>query len=347
MLKQIDWAEERTYNTDTESEPIEFYTRALCASRNFDLLLGYFSSAAINVLSLGFAKFISTGGKLRMIINDVLSEKDKDVIIKVSEGYIYQLPFDIENFAELKSRLDDYDLHFFNCMGWLIQNDRIELKIIRPKNKRGISHYKSGVFTDGVEKIGFKGSCNFTYYGLLENLEEVVGLYKSVCLINRINRFFGTNWKADTREFASTNIRRLPEYGRANIYITCVDSSKARFDISDAIQNLDSRSYVSQRPIYWMDLGNGRYTGQVVLSTVGTVRQPSSEKYMPVGCLPKVTEEYKDILEAQPDNNEPSCSHADALEKQDLYINAALAQMGGSLCFSYSGKGWCSIGDFS
>ena len=82
-----------------------------------------------------------------MVINNILSPQDKDVLKRVEDGYIYQIPFDLSNFAELKSRLDDYDLHFFHCLGWLIQNNRIDIQIIRPLGRRGISHYKCGVFS--------------------------------------------------------------------------------------------------------------------------------------------------------------------------------------------------------
>jgi superfamily II DNA or RNA helicase len=173
MLKDIVWSDDRAYRTGSDFEPIQFYIDALNESTSFDLMLGYFSSAAISVLSLSFAKFLSSGGTVRIIINDLLSSTDREVINKVAEGYIYQLPFDLSNFSELKSRLDDYDTHFFQCLGWLIQNNRIQIKVIRPLEKKGISHYKSGVFYDGQEKVGFGGSCNFTAFGLSENLEEM------------------------------------------------------------------------------------------------------------------------------------------------------------------------------
>ena len=60
MLKEVRWSEDRSYRTGSESEPVQFYMDGLCHSKNFDLLLGYFSSAAINVLSLGFATFLRT-----------------------------------------------------------------------------------------------------------------------------------------------------------------------------------------------------------------------------------------------------------------------------------------------
>ncbi len=59
-----------------------FHMDALLESNQLDLLLGYFSSSAISVLAPGFAKFLSNGGKVRMIVNHILSKKDKEAILK-------------------------------------------------------------------------------------------------------------------------------------------------------------------------------------------------------------------------------------------------------------------------
>jgi len=48
-----------------------------------------------------------------------------------------------------------------------------------------------------------------------------------------------------------------------------------------------------------------------------------------VETLPFVTDEFGELLRQSEANTEdPSCSLAEALEKQDLFINSALAQMG-------------------
>ena len=39
--------------------------------------------------------------------------------------------------------------------------------------------------------------------------ESELGLYKSVALINRVNRFFGTNWKAETQKFEKADLGKL------------------------------------------------------------------------------------------------------------------------------------------
>jgi superfamily II DNA or RNA helicase len=173
MLTSVDWSTDRDYKTNGENEPIQFYLDALTNSNEFHLLLGYFSSAAINLLSVGFATFISKGGKMKMVINHLLSEKDKQALVQGLDNNVRKKVFDITDIVSLSKVLDEYDQHFFECLAYLIEQKRIEIKIIKPKNSNGIAHYKSGVFSDGTNKVAYQATCNFTLYGLSENLEEL------------------------------------------------------------------------------------------------------------------------------------------------------------------------------
>jgi PRTRC genetic system ThiF family protein len=116
------------------------------------------------------------------------------------------------------------------------------------------------------------------------------GLYKSIAIINRVNRWAGTNWKAETVKFQKDSKNRLPENARASITISCVDNVKTRFEIADILSRLNNGRGYSNRPRYWLDFGNSQYTGQVLLSTIGAIKQPHSEKYATVASLPFVTE---------------------------------------------------------
>lgn len=170
--------------------------------------------------------------------------------------------------------------------------------------------------------------------------ESELGLHKSVALINRVNRFFGTNWKAETRKFEKDNFGRIPENAQANITITCVDNVKARFEVAEILKTKSNYRNYSNEPKYWLDFGNSQQTGQVILSTIGEIKQPQSEKYQTVANLPFITDEFGDLLkQSEQDDDTPSCSLADALQKQDLYINSTLAQMGSSLLWSLFRKG--------
>ena len=174
MLKtDIIWPNHRRYKSRTEWEPVGFFSDCLCNSTQFDLMLGFFSSSAINVLANGFATFLYNGGKMRLIINDILTECDKTAIIN-GENNIDDIPFfDLSDIKSIYEALSERNKHFFDCLSWLIRNDRIEIKIISPKNSIGISHTKSGIFSDGLNTIGFDGSCNFSKAALIDNIESL------------------------------------------------------------------------------------------------------------------------------------------------------------------------------
>lgn len=173
MLQNTTWSDSRSYRTGSEHEPIEFYLNAFANSNRLDLLLGYFSFTAISVLSVGFAKFILNGGKMRVVANNILSKTDKEVLVTAKEPSREDDIIDFDDFRNVKYALDGYGRHFFECMAWLIREDRLEFVIVKPKGKLGISHYKEGVFYDGSDEVMFAGSCNFTAYGLVENLERL------------------------------------------------------------------------------------------------------------------------------------------------------------------------------
>ena len=172
-LQNIDIPVTKEYSSGSKHEPIELYLDGLSNSNRFDLLLGYFSTSAINLLSYGFTKFLANGGNMRLVINQFLTQKDKEALTKgvekkPEEIFGYEL-----SLSEIRKNLDEGGEHFFNCIAWLIAKKRIDIKIVKPKAKSGIAHYKSGVFSDGKNFLKFKGSCNFTANALLNNLEEI------------------------------------------------------------------------------------------------------------------------------------------------------------------------------
>ncbi|MPL55034.1 hypothetical protein SDC9_00501 [bioreactor metagenome] len=171
--------------------------------------------------------------------------------------------------------------------------------------------------------------------------ESELELYKSVALINSVNRFFGTNWKAETQKFEKNGLGKLKSNMKSEIYISCVDSVKSRFDIAEILNELKiDKGYYRNQCKYWIDFGNSQFTGQVLLSTIGNIKQPNSEKYETVENLPFITEEFGELLKiSEAEDNTPSCSLAEALEKQDLFINSSLAQMGSSLLWSLFSNG--------
>ena len=173
MLKSdIIWPEHRRYKSRTEWEPIGFFSDCLCNTTHFDLMLGFFSSSAISVLANGFAVFLYNGGRMRLIVNDILTEEDKNAIAD-GTGDVEIPYFDVSDIRKIKETLSERDNHFFNCLAWLIRHNRLDIKIIAPKNGIGISHTKSGIFSDGINDVGFDGSCNFSRTALVDNIESL------------------------------------------------------------------------------------------------------------------------------------------------------------------------------
>lgn len=172
MLCDVEWAEDGTYIPGEKDSPEKFFNDGLSNSSEFDLKLGYFSSATISILADSFATFISNGGIMRLIINQIVSVKDKEAITKGIENDVIDC-VDLSNFEELRKTFDEYQEHFFKCLAYMIAHKTIDIRIIKPHNKTGISHTKSGQFRDGDSVTSFTGSANFTPSGLFNNLEEI------------------------------------------------------------------------------------------------------------------------------------------------------------------------------
>ena len=156
-----------------------------------------------------------------------------------------------------------------------------------------------------------------------------LGLNKAVVLTSRINRFFSTSWQAVPDIYSNEP---------ANIIITCTDNVKSRLDIAGGLLNKPDKGYDYKKLMYWLDFGNTVNSGQVILGTFGEIAQPKSKKYIPTGKLPCVTERF-DLTKVDEKNAGPSCSLAEAIEKQDLFINSTLANVGAKLLWKLFREG--------
>ena len=155
-----------------------------------------------------------------------------------------------------------------------------------------------------------------------------LGLNKAQCLVTRINNFFGNDWAAIPGLYpASPKDARRDNL--ANITVTCTDNAKSRLDLWNVLKMVPETSYIDHNtPLYWLDFGNSQTSGQAILGTVPKkIEQPESKLYKTVNSLKVVTRlvRYSDVKD---EDSGPSCSLAEALDKQDLFINSTLAQLG-------------------
>lgn len=140
-----------------------------------------------------------------------------------------------------------------------------------------------------------------------------VGLSKSVVLVNRVNQFFGLDWDARAVAFGERECNGLHN----TIVIMCVDSAKARATIADGLRLRRFNGYL-------LDLGNRASDGQVVFGQLPLDTHVVPDKTAqdrlpsPYALLPELV----DIT--RPDDDTPSCGLAEALERQELFVNQAI-----------------------
>ena len=188
-----------------------------------------------------------------------------------------------------------------------------------------------------------------------------IGQNKARVLINRLNCYYGLNWQAS----AGTSVS-----GPCHFLITCVDTVSARQSLSKAAQ-----------ADYWLDLGNTDQKGQVILGQTIAMRlrtnhyfhpdkyadddydddddlTPAQRRRLRAAAAAKVAVlQHKDrknlptVLDIFPElqkphfaeDNAPSCSLAEALERQDLFINQTVATFALQLLWQFIRQGGLDI----
>ena len=166
-----------------------------------------------------------------------------------------------------------------------------------------------------------------------------LGMNKATALISRFNRVFGTSWKSVPEKY---------RYNRkTNIIITCTDNIESRKYVSSNFSKSTGDIDTACREdlnYYWLDLGNGKTSGQAVLGSV-QIKQPHSAKFDTVEKLPTITDLFSLTKKDEKDSG-PSCSLAEALEKQDLFINRSIATEAADLLWHLLKKGHIEIHGF-
>lgn len=164
-----------------------------------------------------------------------------------------------------------------------------------------------------------------------------VGRNKADVLVERINMAYGFNWISHPCAVdEATDLNR-------DLIISCVDTIKARQLIYRALK-LSRRTH-GKRLGYWMDLGNTEMTGQTVL---GRMMEKDAEKLAKQNApLPHFFEMFPHLLEdGIQEDNAPSCSLAEALSRQSLFVNRTLASHALAMLYDLLVKGSVGYGGF-
>lgn len=139
--------------------------------------------------------------------------------------------------------------------------------------------------------------------------QSEVGLYKSVVLANRLNLFWGLEWEGIPERLDPK--RRLDG---VDIVIGCVDTRKARAAIAKCSADWSEVDY-------WLDLGNNADSGQFVLGEPLNRRNRRHRLR-----LRTVSELFPEAIQGDLDEDDlPSCSAVEALDRQEPFVNPTLA----------------------
>ncbi len=137
-----------------------------------------------------------------------------------------------------------------------------------------------------------------------------VGHPKCVVLVNRLNLFWNLGWEAVPEHLVGKE-----QLGRVDVVIGCVDTRAARAVIQECTSCWSTASY-------WLDIGSTADGGQFILGEpLNEVNRRGRTR------LRTVAELYPETGDGSLDDDElPSCSAIQALEKQSPFVNQVLAQ---------------------
>ena len=206
------------------------------------------------------------------------------------------------------------------CLSWLAQMDYCLRKI-------GHKGFEATVMDDDTISESNVGRQMFSI--------SDIGLNKATVFTTRVNNFFGLKWRGLPVRLTEHTIRRYDLHYGIDLIITAVDNVASR----ELVFNTFRQSHASASgPVYWIDTGCGRDSGQVVMGTLGPVHQPQGMGG--VNELPTVLDLYPDLASMETDLDQgPSCSVREALERQGLFTNPFVADAAMSLLLDAITKG--------
>ena len=149
-----------------------------------------------------------------------------------------------------------------------------------------------------------------------------IGLHKAPVIINRINLGFGLDWDS-----VIARVGENTDLSTYDIVIGCVDTRKARKAIHQASNQSEVR--------YWLDCGNRLADGQCIFGELekkfATIKKPDRIR------LPHAGDLYPEMVDPRLDETDstPSCSMAEALEKQSLFVNSEVVNSAANILFEF------------
>lgn len=162
------------------------------------------------------------------------------------------------------------------------------------------------------------------------------GLYKSEVLALSLNRFYQYDFfTGHNTTIMDINMDEESKTEAVLFVVTCTDSISSRRKILDYYSKL-------RIPFYWLDIGNSVNTSQFVLGNLscftGNIeifKQPEDNQFKAVIKLKTVDRIFPGYFNVKEEANIDSCSVADALSRQDMFINSITAEYAVKMIYEF------------
>lgn len=158
------------YNKEYDNIVDDFYIKCMNQANGYDRVTGYFASTIYYICWDAVKDFVERNGKIRIVCSPCISDEDKESIIN---GYDLKSKKIIDS-SVLKEINELYNSDristSYKLLSYLIANDYVEIKIGVPTSEspteiKRMFHDKAGLFSDGINYVGFRGGINETYNG--------------------------------------------------------------------------------------------------------------------------------------------------------------------------------------
>lgn len=156
-----------------------------------------------------------------------------------------------------------------------------------------------------------------------------VGRYKAQTLAERVSTAWGIEISFSSEKFDSEKHLKSSssDYRSLAIIVGCVDNYMARREMHRALDEF--RSYGDASRVWWIDGGNGKMSGQVLLGS--TTKSLKSEQYFTgtsiCRAFPAPSLQHPDLLEPEriEAKSDASCPERIRLGEQGLNVNQRVA----------------------
>lgn len=168
-----------------------------------------------------------------------------------------------------------------------------------------------------------------------------VGLPKASTLALRYSSAWGIEIRPIVERFSSEKLASSIAHGRADtmtVVIGCVDNSAARRELAGVLQLNNTTNTISSitnnrrsiPSVFWLDCGNWREGGQVVLGSAFTPQDLKEAFANPAICtaLPSPVLQHPDLLEPLPEEQAEttlSCAELAMANAQSMTVNSQVA----------------------